>query len=166
MKKKWMKMHHLLYGGATIADMSFSTKGLHGLGEQFSETVKLGELATTDENGNKLNAYEISQREDTLRTSLIGEIEKNLTPYDDQWIAAFRKLGTLTKRYVNDPLRREAGPREQLYPAACGPEHPHGTEHRHPERQKRGQRGIFEEPTGQLEALGAGGIGETGFGKH
>ena len=95
-------MHHLLYGGATIADMSFSTKGLHGLGEQFSETVKLGELATTDENGNKLNAYEISQREDTLRTSLIGEIEKNLTAYDDQWIAAFRKLGALTKRYVNE----------------------------------------------------------------
>lgn len=95
-------MHHLLYGGATIADMSFSTKGLHGLGEQFSETVKLGELATTDENGNKLNTYEISQREDTLRTSLIGEIEKNLTAYDDQWIAAFRKLGALTKRYVNE----------------------------------------------------------------
>ena len=95
-------MHHLLYGGATIADMSFSAKGLHGLGEQFSETVKLGELATTDENGNKLNAYEISQREDTLRTSLIGEIEKNLTAYDDQWIAAFRKLGALTKRYVNE----------------------------------------------------------------
>ena len=95
-------MHHLLYGGATIADMSFSTKGLHGLGEQFSETVKLGELATTDENGNKLNAYEISQREDTLRTSLIGEIEKNLTAYDDQWIAEFRKLGALTKRYVNE----------------------------------------------------------------
>lgn len=95
-------MHHLLYGGATIADMNFSTKGLHGLGEQFSETVKLGELATTDENGNKLNAYEISQREDTLRTSLIGEIEKNLTAYDDQWIAEFRKLGALTKRYVNE----------------------------------------------------------------
>ena len=36
-------LHHLLYGGATIADMSFSTKGLAGLGEQYSETVTLGE---------------------------------------------------------------------------------------------------------------------------
>ena len=95
-------MHHLLYGGATIADMSLSTKGMKGLGEQYAETVTLGELVTTDENGNKLNAYEISQREDTLRTSIIGEIEKNLTAYDDQWIADFKKLGKMTKGYVNE----------------------------------------------------------------
>ena len=95
-------MHHLLYGGATIADLSLSTKGMKGLGEQYAETVTLGELTTTDENGNKLNAYEISQREDTLRTNIIGEIEKNLTAYDDRWIADFRKLGKLTKGYVNE----------------------------------------------------------------
>lgn len=76
-------LHHLLYGGATIVDMSFSTKGLAGLGEQYSETVTLGELVTIDKDGSKLNAYEISKREDTLRTSILGEIEKNLTAYDD-----------------------------------------------------------------------------------
>ena len=56
-------MHHLLHGGATIADLRFSTKGMAGLGDQFSETLTLGELVTTDGDGNKLNAYEISQRE-------------------------------------------------------------------------------------------------------
>lgn len=95
-------MHHLLYGGATIADMSFSTKGLAGLGEQYSETVTLGELVTTDKDGSKLNAYEISKREDTLRTSILGEIEKNLTAYDDLWISDFRELGKLTKGYINE----------------------------------------------------------------
>ena len=95
-------MHHLLYGGATIADMSFSTKGFAGLGEQYAETVTLGELVTTDKDGSKLNAYEISQREDTLRTSILGEIEKNLTAYDDLWISDFRELGKLTKGYINE----------------------------------------------------------------
>ena len=95
-------MHHLLYGGATIADMSFSTKGLAGLGEQYSETVTLGELVTTDKDGSKLNAYEIGKREDTLRTSILGEIEKNLTAYDDLWISDFRELGKLTKGYINE----------------------------------------------------------------
>lgn len=95
-------LHHLLYGGATIADMSFSTKGLAGLGEQYSETVTLGELVTTDKDGSKLNAYEISRREDTLRTSILGEIEKNLTAYDDLWISDFRELGKLTKEYINE----------------------------------------------------------------
>ena len=95
-------MHHLLYGGATIADMSLATKGQNGLGEQYAETVTLGELVTTDKDGNKLSAYEISKREDTLRTSIIGEIEKNLTAYDDQWIADFKKLGKMTKGYVNE----------------------------------------------------------------
>lgn len=95
-------LHHLLYGGATIADMSFSTKGLAGLGEQYSETVTLGELVTIDKDGSKLNAYEISKREDTLRTSILGEIEKNLTAYDDLWISDFRELGKLTKEYINE----------------------------------------------------------------
>lgn len=95
-------LHHLLYGGATIADMSFSTKGLAGLGEQYSETVTLGELVTTDKDGSKLNAYEISKREDTLCTSILGEIEKNLTAYDDLWISDFRELGKLTKGYINE----------------------------------------------------------------
>ena len=95
-------LHHLLYGGATIVDMSFSTKGLAGLGEQYSETVTLGELVTTDKDGSKLNAYEISKREDTLRTSILGEIEKNLTAYDDLWISDFRELGKLTKGYINE----------------------------------------------------------------
>ena len=95
-------LHHLLYGGATIADMSFSTKGLAGLGEQYSETVTLGELVAIDKDGSKLNAYEISKREDTLRTSILGEIEKNLTAYDDLWISDFRELGKLTKGYINE----------------------------------------------------------------
>ena len=108
MTELWVQMqnrqglHHLLYGGATIADMSFSTKGLAGLGEQYSETVTLGELVTTDKDGSKLNAYEISKREDTLRTSILGEIEKNLTAYDDLWISDFRELGKLTKGYINE----------------------------------------------------------------
>ena len=95
-------MHHLLHGGATIADMSLTTKGLKGAGHQRAETVKLGELVTVDESGNKLNAYEVSQREDALRTSIIGEIEKNLTEYDNKMIAAFRELGKLTKGYINE----------------------------------------------------------------
>lgn len=95
-------LHHLLYGGATIVDMSISTKGLAGLGEQYSETVTLGELVTIDKDGSKLNAYEISKREDTLRTSILGEIEKNLTAYDDLWISDFRELGKLTKGYINE----------------------------------------------------------------
>ena len=95
-------MHHLLHGGATIADMSLTTKGLKGVGRQRAETVKLGELVTVDESGNKLNAYEVSQREDALRTSIIGEIEKNLTEYDNKMIAAFRELGKLTKGYINE----------------------------------------------------------------
>lgn len=95
-------LHHLLYGGATIVDMSFSTKGLAGLGEQYSETVTLGELVTIDKDGSKLNAYEISKREDTLRTSILGEIEKNLTAYDDLWISDSRELGKLTKGYINE----------------------------------------------------------------
>lgn len=95
-------MHHLLHGGATIADMSLTTKGLKGVGRQRAETVKLGELMTVDESGNKLNAYEVSQREDALRTSIIGEIEKNLTEYDNKMIAAFRELGKLTKGYINE----------------------------------------------------------------
>ena len=95
-------MHHLLHGGATIADMSLITRGLKGAGRQRAETVKLGELVTVDESGNKLNAYEVSQREDALRTSIIGEIEKNLTEYDNKMIAAFRELGKLTKGYINE----------------------------------------------------------------
>ena len=95
-------MHHLLHGGATIADMSLTTRGLKGAGRQRAETVKLGELVTVDESGNKLNAYEVSQREDALRTSIIGEIEKNLTEYDNKMIAAFRELGKLTKGYINE----------------------------------------------------------------
>ena len=95
-------MHHLLHGGATIAEMSLTTKGLKGVGRQRAETVKLGELVTVDESGNKLNAYEVSQREDALRTSIIGEIEKNLTEYDNKMIAAFRELGKLTKGYINE----------------------------------------------------------------
>lgn len=95
-------MHHLLHGGATIADMSLTTKGLKGAGRQRAETVKLGELVTVDESGNKLNAYEVSQREDALRTIIIGEIEKNLTEYDNKMIAAFRELGKLTKGYINE----------------------------------------------------------------
>ena len=95
-------MHHLLHGGATIADMSLTTKGLKGVGRQRAETVKLGEIVTVDESGNKLNAYEVSQREDALRTSIIGEIEKNLTEYDNKMIAAFRELGKLTKGYINE----------------------------------------------------------------
>ncbi len=95
-------MHHLLHGGATIADMSLTTRGLKGVGRQRAETVKLGELVTVDESGNKLNAYEVSQREDALRTSIIGEIEKNLTEYDNKMIAAFRELGKLTKGYINE----------------------------------------------------------------
>ena len=95
-------MHHLLHGGATIADMSLTTKGLKGVGRQRAETVKLGELVTVDESGNKLNAYEVSRREDALRTSIIGEIEKNLTEYDNKMIAAFRELGKLTKGYINE----------------------------------------------------------------
>ena len=95
-------MHHLLHGGATIADMSLTTKGLKGVGRQRAETVKLGELVTVDESGNKLNAYEVSQREDALRTSIIGEIEKNLTEYDNKMIAAFQELGKLTKGYINE----------------------------------------------------------------
>ena len=95
-------MHHLLHGGATIADMSLTTKGLKGVGRQRAETVKLGELVTVDESGNKLNAYEVSQREDALRTSIIGEIEKNLTEYDNKMTAAFRELGKLTKGYINE----------------------------------------------------------------
>ena len=95
-------MHHLLHGGATIADMSLTTKGLKGAGRQRAETVKLGELVTVDESGNKLNAYEVSQWEDALRTSIIGEIEKNLTEYDNKMIAAFRELGKLTKGYINE----------------------------------------------------------------
>ena len=95
-------MHHLLHGGATIADMSLTTKGLKGVGRQRAETVKLGELVTVDESGNKLNAYEVSQREDALRTNIIGEIEKNLTEYDNKMIAAFRELGKLTKGYINE----------------------------------------------------------------
>lgn len=95
-------MHHLLHGGATIADLRFSTKGMAGLGDQFSETVTLGELVTTDGDGNKLNAYEISQRESSLRTSLLGEIENVLTDYDWMWINDFRELGKLTKQYINE----------------------------------------------------------------
>ena len=57
---------------------------------------------TVDESGNKLNAYEVSQREDALRTNIIGEIEKNLTEYDNKMIAAFRELGKLTKGYINE----------------------------------------------------------------
>lgn len=95
-------MHHLLHGGATIADMSLTTKGLKDAGRQRAETVKLGELVTVDESGNKLNAYEVSQREDALRTNIIGEIEKNLTEYDNKMIAAFRELGKLTKGYINE----------------------------------------------------------------
>lgn len=108
MTKLWVQLqnrqglHHLLYGGATIVDMSFSTKGLAGLGEQYSETVTLGELVTIDKDGSKLNANEISKREDTLRTSILGEIEKNLTAYDDLWISDFRELGKLTKGYINE----------------------------------------------------------------
>lgn len=96
------EMHHLLHGGATIADLRFSTKGMAGLGDQFSETVTLGELVTTDGDGNKLNAYEISQRESSLRTSLLGEIENVLTDYDWLWINDFRELGKLTKQYINE----------------------------------------------------------------
>lgn len=95
-------MHHLLHGGATIADLRFSTKGMAGLGDQFSETLTLGELVTTDGDGNKLNAYEISQRESSLRTSLLGEIENVLTDYDWLWINDFRELGKLTKQYINE----------------------------------------------------------------
>lgn len=95
-------MHHLLHGGATIANLRFSTKGMAGLGDQFSETVTLGELVTTDGDGNKLNAYEISQRESSLRTSLLGEIENVLTDYDWLWINDFRELGKLTKQYINE----------------------------------------------------------------
>ncbi len=163
-------MHHLLHGGATIADMSLTTRGLKGVGRQRAETVKLGELVTVDESGNKLNAYEVSQREDALRTSIIGEIEKNLTEYDNKMIAAFRELGKLTKGYINETSLALSGVKKARVDnyirlhvdRNTNAEQNTGIQY----DNSVGSEGLFAEPREQLEASGAGGTGAAGGGEH
>lgn len=105
-------MHHILHGGITLENMEARMKGDTKLAKRDSATVRVGELAVTDSEGNKLDAYQISQQENVIHRNLLDEIEKNLTDYDRQWIEDYKKLNEKQSGYINETSMLLSGVRK------------------------------------------------------
>ena len=95
-------VHHILNGGLTLENMEAKLSGDAGLAKLDKATVRVGQLAVTDEAGNKLDAAALSQNEDAERRTLLDEVDKHLTDYDRAWMAAFRKANALMTGYINE----------------------------------------------------------------
>ena len=95
-------VHHILNGGLTLENMEAKLSGDAELAKLDKATVRVGQLAVTDEAGNKLDAAALSQNEDAERRTLLDEVDKHLTDYDRAWMAAFRKANALMTGYINE----------------------------------------------------------------
>ena len=95
-------VHHILHGGLTLENMEAKLSGDAELAKLDKATVRVGQLAVTDEAGNKLDAAALSQNEDAERRTLLDEVDKHLTDYDRAWMAAFRKANARMTGYVNE----------------------------------------------------------------
>ena len=95
-------VHHILHGGLTLENMEAKLSGDTELAKLDKATVRVGQLAVTDEAGNKLDAAALSQNEDAERRTLLDEVDKHLTDYDRAWMAAFRKANARMTGYVNE----------------------------------------------------------------
>lgn len=95
-------VHHILNGGLTLENMEAKLSGDAGLAKLDKATVRVGQLAVTDEAGNKLDAAALRQNEDAERRTLLDEVDKHLTDYDRAWMAAFRKANALMTGYINE----------------------------------------------------------------
>lgn len=95
-------VHHILHGGLTLENMEAKLSGDAELAKLDKATVRVGQLAVTDEAGNKLDAAALSQNEDAERRTLLDEVDKHLTDYDRAWMAAFRKANARMTGYINE----------------------------------------------------------------
>lgn len=95
-------VHHILNGGLTLENMETKLSGDAELAKLDKATVQVGQLAVTDEAGNKLDAAALRQNEDAERRTLLDEVDKHLTDYDRAWMAAFRKANALMTGYINE----------------------------------------------------------------
>lgn len=95
-------VHHILNGGLTLENMEAKLSGDAELAKLDKATVRVGQLAVTDEAGNKLDAAALSQNEDAERRTLLDEVDKHLTDYDRAWMAAFRKANARMTGYINE----------------------------------------------------------------
>lgn len=95
-------VHHILNGGLTLENMEAKLSGDAELAKLDKATVQVGQLAVTDEAGNKLDAAALRQNEDAERRTLLDEVDKHLTDYDRAWMAAFRKANALMTGYINE----------------------------------------------------------------
>lgn len=95
-------VHHILNGGLTLENMETKLSGDAELAKLDKATVRVGQLAVTDEAGNKLDAAALSQNEDAERRTLLDEVDKHLTDYDRAWMAAFRKANARMTGYINE----------------------------------------------------------------
>ena len=95
-------VHHILNGGLTLENMEAKLSGDAELAKLDKATVRVGQLAVTDEAGNKLDAAALRQNEDAERRTLLDEVDKHLTDYDRAWMAAFRKANALMTGYINE----------------------------------------------------------------
>ena len=95
-------LYHITHGGITIDNMTQAVAGDREMAEHNRQTVRVGELATLDKDGHRLNAWEISQQEDGIRTSLIAEIEKNLNDFDNKVLKDYKSFEAMTKKYINE----------------------------------------------------------------
>ena len=95
-------VHHILNGGLTLENMEAKLSGDAGLAKLDKATVRVGQLAVTDEAGNKLDAAALSQNEDAERRTLLEEVDKHLTDYDRAWMAAWKTLNARMTGYINE----------------------------------------------------------------
>lgn len=95
-------VHHILNGGLTLENMEAKLSGDAELAKLDKATVRVGQLAVTDEAGNKLDAAALRQNEDAERRTLLDEVDKHLTDYDRAWMAAFRKANARMTGYINE----------------------------------------------------------------
>ena len=95
-------VHHILNGGLTLENMETKLSGDAELAKLDKATVRVGQLAVTDEAGNKLDAAALRQNEDAERRTLLDEVDKHLTDYDRAWMAAFRKANARMTGYINE----------------------------------------------------------------
>ena len=95
-------VHHILNGGLTLENMETKLSGDAELAKLDKATVQVGQLAVTDEAGNKLDAAALRQNEDAERRTLLDEVDKHLTDYDRAWMAAFRKANARMTGYINE----------------------------------------------------------------
>lgn len=95
-------VHHILHGGLTLENMEAKLSGDTELAKLDKATVRVGQLAVTDSEGSKLDAAALSQNEDAERRTLLEEVDKHLTDYDQAWMAAWKTLNARMTGYINE----------------------------------------------------------------